>query len=165
MKQWIMIGIVLFLSGCQTDVSKTLFQNVDAEVSFEAIQKTPEAHRGKRILAGGEIIAIRNLKEATEIEVLQKPLGPDRSPILSDQSGGRFLVRHPAFLDPTIFKIGRRITVSGKIVDRRVVKIGEAEMTYPVLEESQLHLWPVALPDRYVPRIGFGFGYSTIFGD
>jgi outer membrane lipoprotein len=165
MKKWMLMGMALFLAGCQTTPSNGLSQDVDEGITFEAVRKAPETYTGKRILAGGEIIAIHNLKEMTEIEVLQKPLGPGLRPILSDHSEGRFLVRHTTFLDPTIFKVGRHITVSGEVTGGHVVKIGEAEMTYPVLSSPRLYLWPVGSPDRYTPHINFGFGYSTIFSD
>ena len=165
MKRWATMGIVLLLVGCHAGFpGGGPSSDIGEQPSFEAIREAPAAHIGKWVLIGGELIAIRNMKETTEIEVLQKSLDADRSPIVSDQSAGRFLIVHPTFLDPTIFRVGRRITVEGKVTGSRSVKIGEAEMIYPVLEEPRVHLWPVGSPYRHTPHIGFGFGYSTLFG-
>lgn len=134
---------------------------VDPNLTFEVVKANPETHKGKKIVVGGEIIAVRNLKETTEIEVLEKPLASDRSPLRMDVSRGRFILIQPSFLDPTVFQAGRRITVVGKVTGGRAQKVGEAELTVPVLEEPKIHLWPAAREHApsWRPDIDIGFGY------
>ena len=118
-------------------------------------------------MVGGEIIEVRNLKETTEIDVLEKPLAADRSPVRLDISGGRFVLIQPSFIDPNLFKVGRRLTATATVTGGRAQKIGEAEIMVPVLETPKIHLWPLepVYPQQYPhrhwwPDVNFGFGYS-----
>lgn len=144
-------------------IPKEIEERVDKKLTFEEVQKNPEAFRGRSILVGGEIIEIRNLKDKTEIEVLQKPLGSDRAPVPVDESSGRFILTHPSFLDPSVFRSGRRLTAVGSVQGGRTERIGEAERTVPVFEDEHIHLWPPGQAQRE-PSVGFSFGIGAIFG-
>lgn len=157
--------LVLFFTGCGPKViPKEYEEKIDKKVTFEEVKRNPEAFQGKRILVGGEIIETRNLQGKTEIEVLQKPLGRDREPIPVDESEGRFILIHPSFLDPTVFRSGRRITAVGVVSGSRSQKIGETEMIYPILESEHIHLWPIGSGQRTEPSIGIGLGFGFGFG-
>ena len=160
----VILSIALFLAACGPKViPKEIEEKIDKSLTFEEVQKNPEAYKGKRILVGGEIIETRNLKDKTEIEVLQKPLGSDRGPLSVDESKGRFFLIHPAFLDPTVFRSGRRVTVVGVVEGSRVQNIGEAQKAYPTLESEHLYLWPTESRGSGEPSIGIGFGFGAIF--
>lgn len=158
--------ILLTVSACGPKVLNGV--DIDPHLAFEVVKINPEVHKGKRMMVGGEIIEVRNLKESTEIDVLEKPLASDRSPLMIDLSRGRFLVVHPSFLDPDIFKVGRRLTVIATITGGRLQKIGEAEITIPIFETDKIHLWPVEksyqqpYPHRHRPwwpDVNIGLGY------
>ena len=162
---FISLILSLFFAGCGPKViPKEFEEKIDKKVTFEEVKRNPEAFKGKRILVGGEIIETRNLQGKTEIEVLQKPLGRDRDPLPADESAGRFILIHPSFLDPTVFRGGRRITAVGVVAGNRAQKIGETEMIYPVLESEHIHLWPIGSGQRTEPSIGIGLGFGFGFG-
>ncbi|SRR5579884_202954 len=152
------------LSSCGPRVvPEDLEGKIEKNITFEEVKKDPEAYKGKRILVGGEIIEIRNLKDKTEIEILQKPLGRDRAPLSVDESGGRFLLIHPSFLDPSVFSSGRRLTAVGLVEGGRTERIGQAEMVVPILQSEHIHLWKPGSGSHTEPSIGIGFGFGAIF--
>ncbi|MCG3112968.1 MAG: Slp family lipoprotein [Candidatus Manganitrophus sp. SB1] len=157
------LSSLIFSSCGQKVIPEDLERKVEKEISFQEVKKNPESYKGKRILVGGEIIEIRNLQNKTEIEILQKPLGRDRAPITVDESGGRFVLIHPSFLDPSVFRSGRRLTAVGLVEGGRSEQVGEAEMVQPVLQSEHIHLWPPGEGGRSEPSIGIGLGFGFSF--
>lgn len=157
------LSSLIFSSCGQKVIPEDLERKVEKEISFQEVKKNPESYKGKRILVGGEIIEIRNLQDKTEIEILQKPLGRDRAPITVDESGGRFVLIHPSFLDPSVFRSGRRLTAVGLVEGGRLEQVGEAEMVQPVLQSEHIHLWPPGEGGRSEPSIGIGLGFGFSF--
>lgn len=154
----------LIVSSCGPKViPEDLERKVEKEISFQEVRKNPDSFKGKRILVGGEIIEIRNLQDKTEIEILQKPLGRDRAPLNVDESGGRFVLIHPSFLDPSVFRSGRRLTAVGLVEGGRAEQVGQAEMIEPVLQSEHIHLWPPGEGGRTEPSIGIGLGFGFGF--
>ena len=153
----------LLLAGCAPVISKGALKEVDQGLSFVQLLENPEAYRGKTVLLGGTIIETQNLSERTLIVVLQRHLGFRKKPSGEDVSRGRFIVYAPGFLDPAIYRHGRKITVVGSVVGREVRPLGEIEYSYPVIEKKELHLWPPE--ESYVtePRVYFGFGIGKGF--
>ena len=157
-------ALLLLVASCGPKVLDE--GNIDRHLTFEVVKIDPDAHKSKRMIVGGEIIEVRNLKEVTEIDILEKPLGVDRSPLRLDLSRGRFVLIQPSFLDPEIFKVGRRLTAAATVAGRRTQKIGESELVVPVFEAPTIHLWPLepAYPQRYPhrhwwPEVDIGLGY------
>ncbi len=156
---------LLLISCGPKIIPDEISETIDNRLSFEDILKNPKAHLGKTVLLGGEIIETHVLKDGTEIEILQKPLGPGRAPQFTDRSMGRFFLSDITFLDPEIYKSGRRITVVGVVKGSKSKQIGTAEQHYPLLEKTHLYLWPPqsGYASDGSPRISFGFG--AIFSD
>jgi outer membrane lipoprotein len=155
------LSFVWLLAACGPKVVSDV-SDIDPDLTFAVLKAAPDAQKGKKMIVGGEIIAVRNAKETTEIEVLAKPLASDMSPVQADVSLGRFILIEPSFLDPMIYKAGRRMTAVGKVAGGRIEKVGEAELTVPIFEEAKIHLWPTAYtprPHDHWPDVHFGFGY------
>ena len=70
-------------------------------------------------MLGGVIVASRNAKEGTFIEILQKPLDSDGRPLDTDATEGRFLVQSDEFLDSAVYHRGRLITVVAEVAGRK----------------------------------------------
>ncbi len=138
---------------------------IDKTLSFQEIIKKPEAHLGKKILLGGEIIETHVYQEGSEIEILQKPLDSGRAPGFTDESLGRFFLSDTSFLDPVIFASGRRITVVGRVKGSKSRQIGEATRSYPLLEKEFLHLWPQETGHYRDSQSRVSFGVGAIFHD
>jgi len=131
----------LFISGCAHVISKESRSLAARKIPFQWIAQNPEGYKGIMVIWGGEIIETENLKEGTQIIVLQRPLARSEQPAQDNKSGGRFLVLYKGFLDPAIYAKGRVITVAGIIEGEKVLPLGEGEYHYPCLNAHEIHLW------------------------
>lgn len=154
----------ILLAGCATappiDVETT-----DKTLTPDRAFSDPEAARGKRAAWGGMIVNTRNLKDATEIEVLGYPLDRDARPDRGGTPQRRFLLVREGYLESADYRGGRLISATGTVNGTRKGMVGEAPYVYPVLQADQLHLWPVAEESRASnPNVHFGIGVGVIFG-
>jgi len=146
------------LSGCASVLSQRALNEVDQTLIFEQLLENPEAHKGKIVLLGGTIIETQNFSARTLIVVLQRPLGFRKKPIAEDVSRGRFIIYALGFLDPAIYRHGRKITVVGSVMGREMRPLGKIEYSYPVIEKKELYLWPLEENLGTGPRVHFGLG-------
>jgi outer membrane lipoprotein len=87
----------------RTGVSPETLNRVDRHISFKELQADPEKFKGAWVMLGGVIIASKNTKEGTAIEILQKPVDNDGRPLDTDATEGRFLVQTDQFLDTAVY--------------------------------------------------------------
>lgn len=153
------------LAGCATSpFSKQIRQAAKRQPSFADLSAHPEAYKGRAVLLGGTIIQTTNRSNATEIEVLQRPLDSwDERPEDTDQSYGRLLVRCPRFLDSAVYAKDREITVAGEVQGKEVRPLDQTQYPYPVIGCTQIHLWPIRPPVAYYPYPG-PYGYGPWWG-
>lgn len=133
--------LLTVLAGCGGPFSESTVEAAKNQPSFGALRQDPTAYKGRLVIFGGKIAQIQNRKSATVLEIVQRPLGSDERPRSTNQSGGRFLAVTPKFLDPSIYKRGREVTVAGRISGIQPGTIGKRSYTYPVVNISQIHLW------------------------
>jgi outer membrane lipoprotein len=153
-------ALVLLLSaGCTSAISREVRSQVDPSLTFKAVFHDPDSHKGKAVLWGGEIIRVRNTKDETWIELLQRPLSGNDRPIRESVSEGRFLIRHEGFLDPAVYGMGREITVAGEVQGRQTQALDDVEYSYPLIADKELVLWG----PRQEPTFHFGLGLGAVF--
>ncbi|VVM04713.1 Slp family lipoprotein [Methylacidimicrobium tartarophylax] len=136
------LALTILLVGCGSPFSSEVKKEVRSQPSFGAIRSDPSAYQGCRILLGGIIIKTTTLKEGTLLEVLEERLDDSDRPISTDKVGGRFLVRNSTFLDPSVYREGRDVTVVGRVMGVQAGRIGERPYTYPRISATQIYLWP-----------------------
>lgn len=156
-----LLACLILLGGCASVVPRELRKEIDRSISFKELKENPDAYVGRRVLLGGEIIEAKNWKDQTELEILQKPLGSGDVPVETDESEGRFLVHHPGYLDPAIYRSGRYVTIVGEVMGEKSLHIGEAEYRYPVMASKFLHLWPKAR--RYYSPYYYPYYYPPYY--
>lgn len=159
----IVVLAVIFQTGCSSVISKEALKEVDQTIAFELLLKNPEAYQGRTILLGGDIIETENHPKKTLILVLQRPLGRGRKPASGDVSMGRFIVTTPGFLDPDIYRPGRKITVVGSAAGKETRPLGEIKYAYPLIAKKELYIWPPESAERVWPRISIGVGFGIGF--
>jgi outer membrane lipoprotein len=118
----------------------------------------------RRVEWGGTIIAVSNLRDSTEIEVLAYPLMADGRPDTAAPSSGRFIAVRSGFLEPAEYRPGRLVTVAGPVGGMRQGRVGEAQVSLATVAAESLRVWPAGYAGaRPVPYgsigIGFGSGY------
>jgi len=159
------ISIFLFfavlLAACAT---KPEFDTAGIDTSItpqQAVKTLPAkkspALQGITIFWGGVIIASTNLKDATQFEILAYPLDGNNRPNTGQEPVGRFLAVQSGYLEAADYTQGRLMTVKGRMVDKRLGRIGEAEYTYPVVNVEQQYLWRKE-GEFSEPRVHFGIG-------
>jgi outer membrane lipoprotein len=156
-----LIGALL-IAGCAPVISQGVLAQVDRAIGFEQLLKDPDAYQGRTVLLGGEIIETRNYPENTLIFLLQRPLGPRDEPDVDGESKGRFIVAVPGFLDPAIYRPGRKVTVAGAVEGKQTHPLGEIQYTYPVISRRELYLWPSEETTMTEPRVQFGVGMGIV---
>jgi outer membrane lipoprotein len=144
------------LLGCASTPEFDTSQ-VDRSLTPQSVIAEPEVSRDKVALWGGTILDTRNLKDGTQIEVLAYPLNASSQPRLESKPLGRFIIKHSGYLEPTTYAQGRQLTVLGSISGSQSGQVGETTYNYPVISDSQLHLWPQT-SDRSRSNVHFGIG-------
>jgi outer membrane lipoprotein len=145
------------LAGCAPrPFPQELLNKIDRTITFPELLKDPEKYKDAWVMFAGMIIVSRNTKDGTSIEVLQKPMNSDNSPLQTDETGGRFIVQSDAFLDTAVYHRGRLITVIAQVAGKKELQLDEIQYQYPLLVLKDLHLWTPS-PG---PRFFFGLGVS-----
>lgn len=134
----VMLGGVL-LAACATTPDPITFEQPN--LNFTRVAQDPDSFIEREVRWGGVIARVENLEKDTLIEVVNLPLGRQARPEESQQTGGRFIVRVPGFLDPMIYKQGKEITVVGMISEPMPGKVGKHEINFPVVDARGHYLW------------------------
>lgn len=127
----------LLLASCVTIPEPLL-----GEFNVNEPQQAANLAQNQQIRWGGVIIAIKPEAASTCMEVLGKPLDSRQRPLNQDGTIGRFIVCKDQFLDPEVLKEGREVTVTGPIRQIEEREIGEFIYAYPIIEASNIYLWP-----------------------
>lgn len=152
----LLFPLLFLLAGCARPFPQEMLDKVDRTISFPDLMRDPDKYRDAWVMFAGVIIASRNTQDGTYVEVLQKPMDSEGSPLQTDSTGGRFIVRSDRFLDTAVFHKGRLITVIAQVVGKKVQQLDEIQYQYPLLLLMDLHLWAPSSG----PRFFFGLGVS-----
>ena len=127
----------LLLTACTTipEQLKGDYASLTPKNSTEDNLETP-------VRWGGAILETRPENNYTCFEILSKQLQTSMRPENSDQAGGRFIACKPGFYDPEVFKKGREVTLTGKIIHMDTRKVGEYDYHFPVVDIEFMILWP-----------------------
>ena len=167
-KLFLLFSLLIMLSSCAHVISKDLRTHTDPSLTFGQVYQNPNSYKGKSVVWGGEIIQTTSQKDGTTmIEVFQRPLGWRGEPKETLASEGRFLILAEKYLDPYIFRRGRKITVGGEIQGEKIKPLGEMDYRYPLLLSKQIYLWeeyyysvPYYYPYYYYdPWWGYPYGW------
>ncbi len=135
--------LIISLSSCAHVISKDIRKNSDPSLTLRQVSQNPKAYQGKLVIWGGEIIETTNQKDgSTQIEVFQRSLGSRGEPMNTVASEGRFLALADNYLDPYIYRRGKKITVAGELIGEKIQPLGEMDYHYPLLSSKQIYLWP-----------------------
>ncbi|MCL5098525.1 MAG: Slp family lipoprotein [Candidatus Omnitrophica bacterium] len=147
----VVLGLTLGLtSGCTTyPISKQLRQEANKNLTLPMVLESPTAFVGSMIIWGGRILKVENYQNRTDLYVLEMPLNKEEWPKGVVYSRGRFIARSAIFLDPEIFRIGRKITVAGLIYGAEEKTLDHRLYPYPVVVIKQIHLWSNVHPPSY----------------
>ena len=167
--RWFLVSLCVFAaSGCAYPISQQLRNEATKDLTFSMALHNPTAYVGAIVIWGGEIVRTTNLKSSTEILILQTPLDSQGMPEAAEYSRGRFIAKTPEFLDPYMYRTGKKITVAGEVIGKETRPLGKTEYTYPVVMIKEVHLWESAQYGHYdiAPYWGWcGPYYGPYYGD
>ncbi len=150
-----LLSAALAITGCTTARLNT---DNSAQASEPRLASS-EADLNKKYLWGGEILAVENLEDTTELTIISYPLDNSEKPKYSKQSTGRFIASHPGFLEPTDYHRGQLVTVIGTLREFKTDKVSQADYQFPVLAVEQIKLQGKASRGYRLPfTIGIGIG-------
>lgn len=136
---------LLLLSCASSDlVPREMESQIARDVSFQDMKANPERFKGRLVVIGGQVLAVKASKDRTEIEVLQLPLDRSDKPIpILTRSQGRFLAVQKDFLDPAKVPPGGNISLIGEVVGGTTRPVDQGNTyTYPTFEIKTLKVWP-----------------------
>jgi outer membrane lipoprotein len=160
MRLFTLIILAVFLTACTQAIPQESLKKADPNLTFQMLIKNPEQYQGKNILAGGQILGTSTREGETWVEVLQKPLDWWNKPKDTDESFGRFLIRFEGFADPAIYTAGKKITVLGEVLGKKVQPLKNIDYAYPVLTPRDHYLWKPESGGG--PMFHFGIGVGTV---
>lgn len=161
----LVVAALTCVAGCTPPISRPSLNLVDPSVSFADLRQNPDRYRGRTLLLGGAIAAVRALPGGgSELEMVQFPTDRRGRITATNTSGGRFIARDGVFRDPAIYRPGRLMTLVGKVEGVQKGHLGGIDYSYPVLTVVEFHLWPEdERPGASPVRFGIGIGVGTSF--
>ncbi len=159
MKKILLVLVLTAVVGCAHVISREARDATEPELTPEILFSDPDAYKGKIVILGGVIISSKNTDKGTHIEVLQNPIDFRGRPQNTDTSHGRFLILYEGYLDTAIYSMGRRVTVAGEVLGKRMRPLGEVQYPYLVIKSKELHL----LKPRSGSPVKFSIGIWQTF--
>jgi len=129
----------LLLAGCAS-IPEAVRTPVDGP-TVPAARADPQTHSGVEVRWGGTISDVENLEDRTFLTVVARPVTRRGEPLGEQASTGRFLAEFDRFLDPDVYRPGRRVTVVGRFTGIRPASIDQYIYDYPLVHGRDLHLW------------------------
>ena len=154
--------MLALVAGCaqsyQATLPPDLASQLDDTLSFSQVKASPDEHKGRLIILGGQVLSAKRLADSTELVILHLPLIQQREPSTKlTQSQGRYIAYHQTFLDPATVPSGTRITLVGELSGSVIQKLDETDYTYPTLTIKQFKVWPTYSSDY--SRYGYPYPY------
>jgi outer membrane lipoprotein len=148
-------GCALMDDGLESDSSGA------PRITYAQLKASPEIHKGQAVTLGGKVLSAKRLKEGTRIEILQLPLTSSLKPTFDlSTSHGRFVAMKKEFLDPATLPAGTFVTITGAVDGSVTLPLDETDYTYPVVNMTNVRVWPKDedVAPRIRPYIGPGYG-------
>ena len=139
----------LLFSGCTS-----IPEQLKGEYASLNPENAAEKDIGTSVRWGGVVLETRPEANHTCFEILSKQLENSMRPARADQSSGRFVACKPGFYDPEVFKKGREVTATGKLIHIDTRKVGEYDYHFPVLDIEFMSLWPKRRERAYYAYYG-----------
>ncbi len=155
----LLVAALAIVSAACSPLSPAVRSDAVAGVPFTALLADPDRWRGATVILGGYILETENLGSETLVRLLQTPLTPGDEPGPRDGSLGRFQVACGGFLDPEVYREGRRLTVAGRVLGADMRSVAGARVPYLLLQAVEIHLWKEYAAARPYPAY-YPYGYD-----
>ena len=133
------LPMVFLVTGCAHQISENSRALADRTIAFAKLRENPDAYRGKYIVLGGVIAAVKDVQEGTQLEVVQYELDSREMPDETSVSGGRFLAITPDILEISKCRPGTVVSLAGEIAGKKTQTLQGTEYSYPIVNIRELH--------------------------
>ena len=124
----------------------------------QQVATSPANFQSREVVWGGEVIAVHNLADHSEVEILAYPLDSSQRPRLDQPTTGRFLAIVPGFVEPMNFPSGTLVTLRGMLDGARQGEVGRASYTFALVHSEGMHRWTPEEMRQGHPNISIGVG-------
>jgi outer membrane lipoprotein len=164
-KLFFMGFLLLLLASCSNPVLRSdLLEKGIRDVSLVHMAQNPSLYQGKLFILGGSIVSASLMETGSLVEAIYIPVDSKGYLRETGPATGRFLAfyaRDLGVLDPVVYKVGRRVTLAGELVEMRPGRIGEMEYDFPYFNVRQLYLWEEGQPRSSFPSTFFSIGIGV----
>ena len=134
------ISLALFFQGCSYAISPEYVRQADSTISLHEIKQDPEIYQGKLVIIGGTIVQVSSTDHGTLLEVVERSLDYWGRPKRTKETGGRFMLSHPAHLNTLLYAPGREITAAAT-VEGEAAGLAAPDLRFPLFLSKELKLW------------------------
>ena len=134
--------LILLLASCSSKVPPVISNAMPEAPSLAEVRAQPVQFRDQQVRWGGVIVSTENLLINSRIKIVAFPLNDRGRPQITKNSLGRFIAFTDQFLEPLVYSRDREITVTGRMVGSELLKVGEYDYEYPLVQIENFHLWP-----------------------
>ena len=124
----------------------------------QQVATAPANFHGLQVVWGGRVIAVHNLADSSEIEILAYPLDASQRPRLKEPAIGRFIAIVPGFVDPMNFPQDSLVTLRGTLDGARTGTVGQADYAFALVRSAAMHRWTPDEMRQGHPNISIGVG-------
>lgn len=150
------VALALVIAGCApAPVLKPAGTPLD--LTPGGAMTAPQSYRGREVVWGGRIVAVRNAGDTSEITVLAFPLDAGQRPLRDETDQGRFVAVTQGYVERYDYTPGRFVSVLGTLAGTRAQPLGGREHLYPLVAVDAIHLWPPGF-EKAGPRFHFSLG-------
>jgi starvation-inducible outer membrane lipoprotein len=116
--QWLLVLMLVMLTGCATGISPGLQQQAGPPVDFATLSAHPEQYQGKVVILGGEVMTVQPLGQGSLMTISQRELDKlyEYKPV---PSGGTFVVESDQWLSPGTYQPKSTVKIAGEVIGRR----------------------------------------------
>lgn len=122
------------------------------------VATSPDNFRNLEVVWGGEVIAVHNFADHSEVEILAYPLDSSQRPRLNQPPIGRFITMVQGFVEPMNFPPGTLVTLRGMLEGARPGQVGSAPYTFALVQSEGMHRWTPEEMRQGHPNISIGVG-------
>lgn len=160
LRSFVPAGLLALAACAPAPIYKPSPSTVAAAPSMVA--QTPERYANADVIWGGRIVAVRNLADSSEVEIVGYPLDSSQRPKANDQGGwGRFIAVMPGYVESFNYPSGSLITLTGRITGNRAGNVGQASYVFPLVSVAQSHVWTAAELQSGRSNVSFGLGVGV----
>lgn len=136
--------LLMVVCGCAYPISQEMRAKANPDLTYPMVARNPLQYKGATIIWGGIVDREQNQAGETVLTVLETQLNYSGVPEDAVYNRGRFIARIAKSEDQDLEAYGERkkIILAGKIIGEKTKEINGKQLSYPVVQVEELHLFP-----------------------